>query len=817
MKVFKFIFASLVILGLVGAVSGFAFVFFMWNEFSQDLPDHTTLENYEPPITTRVYANDGSLIGEFAREKRVFTPIDAIPEDLIHAFLSAEDQNFYSHKGVDFTGVARAIVINFKNAGSNRRLVGASTITQQIAKNFLLTNEVSYERKIKEAILAFRLEQNFSKDKLLELYLNQIYLGGGAYGVAAAAEHYFNKTLDELTFPEMAYMAALPKAPNNYHPIKHEDAAVGRRNWVLGRMYEDNYIDQDQLKEFQDTPLVTVASESEISVDAPYFLEDVRRIIADQYGSESLYKGGLVVRSTLDPILQIKARDALRDGLISYDRRMTGYRGAVTSIIDVDDWSNDLATIERPKGMINDWDLAVILNGTTYELGLINEEKVTLDDRDHVWGGSLKRGDVVMIETIQTEESAIHRLRQVPQIQGAIIALDPDTGRVLAMSGGWDYELSEFNRATQALRQTGSAFKPFIYAAGLAKGLSPSTLISDGPLSFDAGPGQDIWRPKNYNDKFMGNITLRVGLEKSRNLVTVRLAQHVGMKTVSDYARMFGVKDDLAPHLANSLGSAETTLLKLTSGYATFDNGGRKVNPSLIDRVQNRHGETVFNESQIKCVGCGDDMQWRSDMPVPELVNTGDQIIDAGVAYQVTEILHGVAERGTAVRLRELNRPIAGKTGTTNDSKDTWFIGYTPDLVAGVFVGFDEPKSLGDKQTGSSVALPIFKDFMESALKDVKPKPFKIPNDVSLIKVDPKSGMRTTSDGGIWEPFTGETDPENTRYLMTPRAVTPTINEPWAPQFPSFDVQNTNDQYGVPTAPTDQPDTGLGSGTGGLY
>lgn len=820
MRIFKIILIVIFLLGVTGIVSGVALVSMMWNEFSHDLPDHSKLKTYEPPITSRVYAWNGQLMGEFAKEKRIFVPIETIPATVKNAFLSAEDRNFYQHPGIDVVGVIRAIITNIENAGGGRRMVGASTITQQVAKNFLLTNEVSFERKIKEAILAFRLEQSFSKDHLLELYLNQIYLGGGAYGVAAAAQHYYGKTLDELTVSEAAYLAALPKAPNNYNPVRHEKAALARRDWVIARMLEDGHISRKDAGEATKMPLGTVQSDDFEHIEAPYFLEEVRREIADKFGSDSLYSGGLVVRSTLNPELQEMAAKALHDGLTQYDRTRTGYRGAAGQVADAGNWKEELALIERPAGMLPQWQLAVSLGGR--KLGLFDGEEATLSEKDVPWAGNaLKKGAVVMVENVDKET----RLRQIPTVQGAIIVMDPHTGRVLAMEGGWDYAMSQFNRATQALRQTGSAFKPFIYAAALEKGLSPATLISDGPLEFYAGPGQGMWRPKNYSEDHLGNIPMSVALEKSRNLVTIRLAQNVGMPKVAEFAKKFNVKDNLAPHLANSLGSAETTLQRLTAGYAIFANGGKKVTPSLIDRVQDRKGETVYRHEERRCAQCDNRTPWRAALPVPDIQDDAETIISPGVAYQMTQLLEGVVQRGTAMSLKELDTPMAGKTGTTNESRDTWFIGFTPDLVAGVFVGFDEPKSLGAKATGATVALPIFKGFMKQALKDQPPVPFRIPPDVRLILVNSKSGMRTTiSDpNAIWMPFTGDTDPETTANLLTGGGVTvapsaPATGAPNSMIRPMAGGQPFTPEGTLSAPPTEEPPPQpVMDGTGGLY
>ncbi len=768
-------------LGFLGAIAGIAGFSYVIAYYGRDLPDYNQLQDYEPPIVTRLYAGDGGLLAEYAQEKRIFIPIEIMPDLVKHAFLSAEDKNFYEHQGVDTFAIARAMVTNLKQSGSGKRLIGASTITQQVAKNFLLTNEVSYARKIKEAILAIRIEKALSKDQLLELYLNEIYLGQRAYGVAAAALTYFNKSLEELSIAEIAYLAALPKAPNNYHPVRHHDRAVDRRNWVIGRMKEDGYIDKEQTKIALAEPLKMIKRIDEEKIDADFFAEEVRRELQKKYGDDSLYKGGLAVRSSVDPDLQKIAMKALRDGLSAYDKRH-GWRGPVANLKTMDDWAVKLNNIATPEGKLDNWKMAVVLSVTNQsaQLAFKDKAKAPLNLKGVRWARKclqdcyalgpeiikvsqvVETGDVIMVEEVEKEWI----LRQAPKVQGAIIALDPHTGRVLAMQGGWTFSASKFNRATQAKRQPGSAFKPFVYLAALDEGFTPATRVLDAPFVIEQAPG-DFWRPTNYSNKFYGPTPLRMGIEKSRNLMTVRLADEVGMEKVVDYATRFGIADEMKPFLSYALGAGETTLLRLTTAYGMLVNGGKKITPTFIDRIQDRHGETVFSYDKRPCANCGDLIRW-DGQKTPVITDTREQISDEKTTYQIVSILEGVAKRGTARKLVALERPLAGKTGTTNESKDTWFIGFSPNLVVGVFVGFDDPKSMGKRETGSSVALPIFKDFMEEALKDTPAVPFRVPAGLKNVRVNSKTGRlaRPGDENVIWEAFVAGTEPNIDDYVL---------------------------------------------------
>ncbi len=763
MRRFLKILAGLAVLGVFGLLLAAGGLGILYMHYSRGLPDYQQLADYQPAVMTRVYAGDGRLLSEYAVEKRVFIPVKAMPRPAINAFLAAEDKNFYQHAGVDPLGIVRAALTNLGNFGSDRRPVGASTITQQVAKNFLLGNEVSLARKVKEMILAFRIEQAIPKDRILELYLNEIYLGFGSYGVAAAALNYFNKSLDQLTVQEAAFLAALPKAPNNYNPTRRPEQAKARRDWVIGRMVEDGHLNQAEGRQAQASALeVRERGKSDVS-RADYFAEEIRRQLVQRYGETALYKGGLVVRATLDPRLQTVADQALRAGLVAYDRRH-GWRGPVARIDTVaGDWAQKLKTIELPRG-IGYWTLAAVLDlsDTAASIGFIDGRRGAIPMGEMTWARRtmekqklgppvrkpaevLNKGDVIAVEPVAADRderpypTGTFTLRQLPKVGGAVVALDPHTGRVLAMSGGYDYEMTEFNRATQAQRQMGSAFKPFVYLPALESGFTPTSIILDAPFVIDQGPGLPKWKPANYTHRFYGPSTMRLGIEKSRNLMTVRLAQAVGMEKVAKTAQDFGIVEQMPENLSMALGAAETTLLKLTTAYATLVNGGKRITPTLIDRVQDRHGKTVFRHDTRQCPGCGEAADLaKLEVPVPP--DTRPAVVDRVTAYQMVSMLQGVVERGTATRLRELRRPLAGKTGTTNDSTDGWFVGFTPDLAVGVFVGFDAPATLGQQEQGASVAVPIFKQFMEQALKDTPSIPFRIPPGVRLVRVSAESG-----------------------------------------------------------------------------
>ncbi len=783
---FARIFMALVSIGVLGAICVTGAVVWLLFYYGRDLPDYHQLENYQPPIVTRVYSDDGRLVAEFATEKRVFVPIKVVPPLVINAFLSAEDKNFWTHPGLDMQGIIRSIVTNVQNIGSGKRPKGASTITQQVARNFFLSNEVSIARKIKEALLSFRMEKTFSKERILELYLNQIYLGKGTYGVMAAALEYFNKTLDELTIEEAAYLAALPKAPSNYDPQKHYQAALDRRNWVIARMEENGHITDEEAKTSTEQPLKTFEHDTSGYVTAASFAEEVRRQIKEKYGDKGLYEGGYLVQTSLNPKYQDAAERALQKGLIDYDSRFGLHAKPIAHFSVLKDWEKQLGAVERPAGA-GPLKMAVVLESKekTASIGLVDGSKGVIPYEKMKWARSrpdgccgpeikavyevLKPGDVILVEPAAADAKQDPKkkkgnpeywFRQIPDVQGGVVVMDPHTGRVLAMAGGFSYELSEFNRASQALRQPGSAFKPFIYLSALENGFTPATLVLDAPFVLDQGPGLGKWKPSNYTGEFYGPTPLRVGMEKSRNLMTVRLASHIGMDKVSEIAKRFGVIDDMPPMLSMAIGAGETTLLKMTSAYCIFANGGKKVSPTLIDRIQDRFGKTVLSSDTRPCENCGPRMAWEGQ-PTPDIPDTREQIADPRHVYQMTSIMEGVVQRGTATLLKELNRPIAGKTGTTNDSKDTWFIGYTPDLVIGVYIGFDNPRSMGKKETGGKVAAPVFKQFVQEQLADVPAVPFRVPDGIRLVQVNADLGTRAKPGDAnvIWEAFLEGTEP----------------------------------------------------------
>jgi len=761
--------AFLTVLGvlLMVAIVGTGGVLFVFYTYGSDLPEYRQLAGYEPPVMTRVYGGDGRLLAEYAVEKRVFVPIKALPRRVVEAFLAAEDKNFYTHPGVDLLSVVRAALTNVRNLGSSKRPVGASTITQQVAKNFLLTNEISWKRKIQEAILAFRIERALSKDRILELYMNEIYLGFGSYGVAAASLNYFDKPLNELTVAEAAFLAALPKAPNNYNPVNNPEAAKSRRDWVIGRMQAEGIIAAEQADQAQRAPLTVRQRSATEYTTAKYFAEEVRRDLVKRYGDETLYKGGLLVRTTIDPQLQAIADRELRRGLEAYDRRH-GWRGPIARLADgtrldlAAEWQRELAKIAPPAGL-GARTLAVVVGvdagGAVIGLGDGAKGRIPLSELGwarRAEGGQrrgpkvnkaadvLAFGDVIAVEPIaagaegHSTSERTFSLHQIPNIDGALVALDPHTGRVLAMSGGYSFARSEFNRVTQAARQPGSAFKPFVYLAAIEGGYTPATLILDAPFVIDQGPGLPKWRPANYTNKFYGPSTMRLGLEKSRNLMTVRLAQTVGMDKVASVAERFGVVEKLPEALSMALGSSETTLLRLTTAYAMLVNGGKQITPTLIDRIQDRHGATIFRHDRRPCANCRA-TAW-TGQPVPQVPDNRKALTDPGSAYQVVNMMRGVIERGTGKRIQAVGKPLAGKTGTTNEEKDTWFLGFTPDLAVGVFIGFDEPKPLGRDETGSSVSAPVFRDFMAAALKDKPAIPFRIPPNIRLVRVNATTG-----------------------------------------------------------------------------
>jgi penicillin-binding protein 1A len=751
--------------GLVLAVLALGGVYYY---FAPGLPDHKQLVDYQPAMTTRLYTGDGRLLAEYAKEKRAFVPAAEMPKRLIYAFVAAEDQRFFYHPGVDPIAVGRAMLSNLQHASQGRRLEGASSITQQVAKNFLVGNEASVRRKIREAILAFRIEAAFTKEHILDLYLNEIYLGGGNYGVAAAALNYFNKSLDELTLSEMAYLAALPKSPNRYNLLRHAKAAHDRRDYVLGRMHEDGYITAEEMRAAKAERLAPRKRADPEFALAEFFTEEVRRNLLAAYGEKGVYEGGLTVRTSVDFEFQRIADEALREGLVEYDRRH-GWRGAKDRLASLDDWQRGLARhLEaHPFTGLKAWKPAVVLSVSNAgaRIGLTDGEGlIPVAELGWTAAKRLAAGDIIAVEP-RPRQPGTFVVRQIPEVEGAVLVMDVQTGRILAMSGGWSYQRSQFNRATQAQRQPGSAFKPFVYLAALQAGATPATLILDAPIEISPGPGQPVWRPQNYGGAVGGGpLTFRQGVELSRNLMTVRLAKSIGMDRVGAVAKQFGVDENPKPYLPIALGAGETTLLRMTMAYAMLANGARPITPSLIDRVQDRTGRTVFRHDPRTCVGC--DGPSVSAQRIPDVVDRRQPFFDPVSTYQMVHVMQGVTVRGTAARLAKLGRPIAGKTGTTNDSRDVWFVGVTPELAIGVFVGYDDPKSLG-RETGGSVAVPIFERVAREVFKDKAPTPFRIPPGVRLIRVSPADGLPAPGDpSAIWEAFKPGTEPTGDYHVV---------------------------------------------------
>jgi penicillin-binding protein 1A len=794
---------GLSVVGFMAVAAGAGYL--LWKA-SKDLPSYESLANYEPPVMTRIHAHDGALIAEYARERRIFVPINTIPKKVLSAFLSAEDKRFYEHPGIDIIGLGRAVsraapqLFNqYVFNKPKRRLEGASTITQQVAKNFLLDGRQEFERKIKEAILAIRIERTYSKDKILELYLNEIFLGIGSYGVAAASLNYFNKELKDLTAEEAAYLAALPKGPNNYHPFKYKEKAIERRNWILGEMANNGYIPRAEADEARTKDLkVNFRPFGAQIFAAEYFAEEVRRAILTQYGEDKLYGGGLSVRTTLDPAMQRHARVALIDGLVSFDRTR-GWRGPVKQLdLAAGEWGAALGATEVPTD-ISPWRMGVVLEvqKTKVVIGLRptkQQDGKLVDERNAVevtydelkWARKfnatdkepgavpkqpsdvLQPGYVVYVAPKDPANLAgAWSLMQIPEVGGGLVAMDPHTGRVLAVVGGFSFAMSQFDRATQAKRQPGSTFKPLVYAAAIDNGYKPTSIVLDAPLCIEQINKPD-WCAINYGDKgSYGPSTLRSGIEQSRNQMTVRLAQDMGMPLITEYARRFGVYDDLLPVLSMAIGAGETTLLKMTTAYSMLANGGKQVNATFIDRIQDRWGRTVWRHDERPCDGCKG-LAWKGQAE-PEIVDDRKPMMDPHTAYQMTSILEGVVQRGTgtAVSKRLPGVPLAGKTGSTNDSKDVWFVGYSPDLVVGVFVGYDTPKPMGKAATGGAVAAPIFASFMKLALADKKAVPFRQPPGIKLVRVNPKTGLRSNGESGsLMEAFKPTDEPDDPNSFL---------------------------------------------------
>jgi penicillin-binding protein 1A len=836
MGIGSWLFSLVCTLAILGAGAGIL----LFNHYNKDLPDYHQLANYDPPTVTRLYAADGRVLAEYAAEKRLFVPLSAIPKRVQQAFISAEDKNFYEHKGVDFTGIARALRDNIINYGQGKSLVGGSTITQQVVKNFLLTNEKSIERKIKEAILAMRITRVYGKDKILELYLNEIYLGMGSYGVAAAAQNYFNKSLDDLTVEEMALLASEPKAPGSYDPRKNYEATKQRRNWVIDRMHEGGYISLEDATVAKLQPITLRDRDTTEVAHAEFFAEEVRRWLSQMYGQNALYEGGLVVKTTVDPRLQKVADEALRKALVEYDRRR-GYRGPMANIGKEEGWRDRLKKVVKDQSyhIFDGQRLAVVAEVTAQKVqiafdddtrGVIPFSAMKWTRRvigDGELGPEVRRpsdilkvGDVVLVGN---EQKSNWDLQQIPEVNGAMLALDPHTGRVLALSGGYAYGSSEFDRAAQAKRQPGSAFKPFVYMAGLENGFAPNTVLLDAPIEMSQGQGMPTWQPQNYEGEYLGPATMRMGLEKSRNTMTVRMAEILGLEKVMEIGRRFGIYDNPPRLFSIVLGSSETTLVRLVNAYGMLANGGKRITPAIIERIDDRHGKTIYRRDDRECVNCelnslADDL--KPEPPIPP--DTREQIADPRVVYQLVSMLEGVTIRGTGARAKEIGKTVAGKTGTTNDSFDTWFVGFSPDLVAGVYIGYDKPQTLGHKETGASVALPAFISFMKEALKDVPNKPFAIPPGIQFQRVDLKTGIPVSSPEYV---VNGPAIDE--AFVVGPPIFIPGVTAAYVPPEKNIMLQEGSQEqpaeeptpFEIPDAPplmipqAEPPVTG----TGGLY
>ena len=749
-RFFNYIKLLLVFLFIFGIISIFSIFYILW-QYSSELPSYESISKYKPNLSSRIYSSDGYLLKSFYTEERIFIPENRIPKDIKNAFLASEDKNFYDHYGIDIIAIFRAFLTNIININSNRRVVGASTITQQVVKNLLLSNELSYSRKIKEIILAIRVENILDKNQILELYLNDIYLGFGSYGIGSASLNYFNKSIYDLELHEIAFLAALPKAPNNYNPKFNYFKAVDRRNWVIDRMYANNFITKEDLK-YKNQPIEIYKRLDIQFSEADYFYEEIRKELFNKYGKDKLYSDGLIIKTALDSSIQQSANLSLIEGLIEYEKKQ-GWNGPIENTI-LEKFLNKKNFYNKKNPFVSKWETVFInkINKNKLEVINLNKKKfeINIDNEFNNWllNVTFNKGDVIYVE----ENKNSYIINQEPNVNGAIIVIDPYSGDILALSGGYSFKKSEFNRATQAKRQPGSAFKPIVYLAALNEGYSPATLILDAPYVVDQGPGLPKWKPSNYTDEFYGLTTMRTGIEKSRNLMTIRLANRIGMKKILDMANNFNIDENLDTNLSMSLGSGVITLKELTNAYAMIANGGKKIESKLITSIYSKDGKKIYDTRLKKCSNC----RIQTILPkneIPHLDEVKNIIVDPRLAYQITSMMEGVIKRGTAKNLKDLNVPIAGKTGTTNQNKDAWFIGYTPDLVIGVYVGFDQPKSLGYKQTGSSVAVPIFKKFAKKIKINRNKKPFRIPDGISFVRIDPNSGMVSNKEESIVEPF----------------------------------------------------------------
>ena len=753
---FKIIKILIILFTLSAIILGLLFFSLLW-KYSPELPSYSKILQYKPDLSSRLYSSDGILLKSYHRQERVFIPIERIPKKLINAFLSSEDKNFYSHFGIDSIAIIRAVITNILAIFKNQKLIGASTITQQVVKNLLLSNEVSFDRKIKEILLSIRVENVLTKDQILELYLNDIYLGFRSYGIAAASLNYFNKSINELELSEIAFLASLPKAPNNYNPQKNYAKAIERRNWVIDRMYQNGFISYDDLS-FKDKPINLIARDYRSFDGADYFYEEIRKHLFLNYGSETLYSEGLVIKTSLNTKLQKLAEESLFNGLIRYDKTQ-GWRGVLGNLDQHNILFEDaIKKIKNP--FPNQWFLTRVEKVESAKLflsdiKLINIE-IDLKLKPNKWliDKQFKKNDLLFIEKVNSS----YVIRQTPSVNGAIIVIEPFSGDILAMSGGFSFDLSQFNRSTQAKRQPGSAFKPFVYISALKNGYTPSTLILDAPYVIDQGPGLPKWKPANYSEEFYGLTTMRTGIEKSRNLMTIRLANKIGIDTILSSAKDFKIEKYLDNNMSMSLGSGLVTLIDLSNAYGIIANGGKEIKPNIIKSIYSRKGKKILDNSNKFCDNCKLE-KLNINSKLPEINYTAKEVLDPKIAYQITSMMEGVIQRGTARSLKDLNISLAGKTGTTNDNKDAWFIGYSPDLVVGVFVGYDTPKNLGYKQTGSSVAVPIFRDFIKKSNTNENNIPFRVPSGLSFVTINNKTGLPSSDENSIMEAFIEGSEP----------------------------------------------------------
>jgi penicillin-binding protein 1A len=751
------IFKILIILFMLSALIMAIFFFSLLWKYSPELPSYSKILQYKPELSSRLYSSDGVLLKSYHREERIFTPIERIPKKLINAFLSSEDKNFYTHFGIDFIAIIRATISNIFATFNNQKLIGASTITQQVVKNLLLSNEVSFDRKIKEILLSIRIENILNKNQILELYLNDIYLGFRSYGIAAASLNYFNKSINDLDLSEIAFLASLPKAPNNYNPKKKYLKAVERRNWVIDRMYENGFISYEDLS-FKDRPIQIFERDNKFFEGADYFYEEIRKKLFLNYGIETLYSEGLIIKTSLNTHLQHLAEESLINGLIQFDKNQ-GWRGVIGNLNDYNLKLEDaINQINNP--FPNKWFLTKIENIGSAKL-LVSSIKLenieidlTLNSNKWLISKKFKKNDLLFIEKYNSS----YVVRQIPNVNGAIIVIEPFTGDILAMSGGFSFNLSQFNRSTQAKRQPGSAFKPFVYISALKKGFTPSTLILDAPYVIDQGPGLPKWKPANYSDEFYGLTTMRTGIEKSRNLMTIRLANKIGIEAILSSAKDFSIEKFLDKNMSMSLGSGLVTLIDITNAYGIIANGGKEIKPNIIKSIYSRKGKKIVDNSNKSCKNCKLETIGITNK-LPEINNIAKEVVDPKIAYQITSMMEGVIQRGTARSLKDLKMTLAGKTGTTNDNKDAWFIGFSPDLVVGVFVGHDIPKNLGYKQTGSSVAVPIFKDFIKKSNTNENNIPFRVPAGLSFVTINNKTGLPSSNKESIMEVFIEGSEP----------------------------------------------------------